>query len=78
MGQSTRRRFLGQIGSATAVIPGLRNISFGAGSEPTLPSASPQAAQGSPPAAFDLLIAGGRVIDPSQKGEDSYCTSLAA
>ena len=66
MGQSTRRRFLGQIGSATAVIPGLRNISFGAGSEPTLPSASPQAAQGSPSAAFDLLIAGGRVIDPSQ------------
>ena len=71
MTQSTRRRFLGQIGSAAVVIPGLRNLPFGAGSAPSSASASPQAAQGSPQASasasFDLLIAGGRVIDPSQK-----------
>jgi dihydroorotase len=71
MAQFTRRRFLGQIGSAAAVIPGLRNMPFGASAAPSPAAAFRQAAQGSPQASasasFDLLIAGGRVIDPSQK-----------
>src|SRR6266566_4196612 len=61
MPQSNRRAFLGQLGSAAAIaIPGLRTV-----------AASRQAAAASPQAAasasYDLLIAGGRVIDPSQK-----------
>jgi dihydroorotase len=60
MPKTTRRTFLGQLGSA-AVVPAL---------------ASPAAAQitgggqyrpGVPPAPYDLLIKGGRVIDPSQQ-----------
>jgi hypothetical protein len=59
--QSNRRAFLGQLGSAAALgIPGLRQA-----------AASPQAAAAAPQpsgsASFDLLIAGGRVVDPSQK-----------
>jgi dihydroorotase len=65
MSKSSRRTFLGQLGSATAMaipmgIPGLRQA-----------AASPQAAAAAPQpsasASYDLLIAGGRVIDPSQK-----------
>ena len=61
MAQSNRRAFLGQLGAAAAVgIPGLRQA-----------AASPQAAAAAPQpsasASYDLLIAGGRVIDPSQK-----------
>jgi len=70
MSQSNRREFLGQIGSAAMVIPALRNAPAGPGSEPSL-AASAQAGtstQGSAaPASYDLLIAGGRVVDPSQK-----------
>lgn len=58
MSQSTRRAFLGQIGSAAILLP-------------ELASAAPQTAAGSPQAlasaSYDLLIAGGRVVDPSQK-----------
>jgi dihydroorotase len=61
MTHSNRRVFLGQLGSAAALgIPGLRQA-----------AASPQAAAAAPqPSAspsYDLLIAGGRVVDPSQK-----------
>src|SRR6476660_5603815 len=60
MTHSNRRVFLGQLGSAAAMaIPGLRQT-----------AASPQAAAAAPQpssASYDLLIAGGRVIDPSQK-----------
>src|SRR5262245_39191674 len=69
MSESSRRTFLGLIGSAAAItIPGLREA--GVGSGPSLTAASPQAAAASLPsssASYDLLIAGGRVIDPSQK-----------
>ena len=82
MTQSSRRQFLGQIGSAAAVIPGFRSLPFGAGSAPLLASASPQAAQGSPQASasasFDLLIAGGRVIDPSQKLDAERDVAISA
>jgi dihydroorotase len=71
MSQSNRRAFLGQLGSAAMVIPGLRNMPFRLGSEPSRASASPQAAASAQApgasASYDLLIAGGRVIDPSQK-----------
>lgn len=59
-----RRAFLGQIGSAAIAIPGLDRF----GPELSQVAASPQAAAASPQtASYDLLIAGGRVIDPSQK-----------
>lgn len=71
MSRSNRREFLGQIGSAAIVIPGLRHLPFRVGSEPSRPSAFSQAAPASPQAlasaSYDLLIAGGRVVDPSQK-----------
>jgi dihydroorotase len=53
------------------VIPAIRNAPFGGGSETSPASAYAQAAapapQASAAASYDLLIAGGRVIDPSQK-----------
>src|SRR6266850_1848529 len=69
MSESTRRAFLGQIGSA-AIIPELRNVPFRTGPDPSPASASAQAAAAAPQvasASYDLLIAGGRVVDPSQK-----------
>ena len=65
MSKSSRRAFLGQLGSAAVVIPGLSSLPLGARS-----ASSPAAAvvQGSASSAsYDLLIAGGRVIDPGQK-----------
>jgi dihydroorotase len=71
MSQSTRRAFLGQIGSAAIAIPALGDVPFAVGPEPSQASASAQAAAASPQASasasYDLLIAGGRVVDPSQK-----------
>ncbi len=59
MARSTRRTFLGQFGAAAAVvIPGISSLPKEAG-------ASRAVAQGSV-ATYDLLIAGGRVIDPAQ------------
>jgi len=63
MSKSNRRTFLGQLCSAAIVIPELRAIPFRVGAEPA--SAAPQASASS--ASYDLLIAGGRVVDPSQK-----------
>ena len=55
---SNRRTFLGQLGAAAIAIPGLRYLQA--------PSSAAQApAPGS--VQYDLLITGGRVIDPSQK-----------
>jgi dihydroorotase len=56
MSKSNRRAFLGQLGAAAAIIPGLRNLQ--------VLSAAAQAPGGAP--SYDLLITGGRVIDPSQ------------
>src|SRR5256885_2013709 len=71
MSQSGRRTFLAQLGSAAIVIPQLRNVPFQVGSEPSPVSASPQGAASAQAsgasASYDLLIAGGRVVDPSQK-----------
>lgn len=65
MSKSDRRAFLGQLGSAAIVIPALRSLPFRVGSEPSPASASSQTSASS--ASYDLLIAGGRVVDPSQK-----------
>src|SRR5229473_883232 len=71
MSQSDRRTFLAQLGSAAIVIPELRNVPIGVGPEPSPASASPQTAASTQvpgsSASYDLLIAGGRVVDPSQK-----------
>ena len=77
MSQSDRRTFLAQLGSAAIVIPQLGHVPFRAGFEPSLASASPQAASSTQasgaPVSYDLLIAGGRVIDPSQKLSPGQC-----
>src|SRR5260221_5147154 len=65
MPDTSRRAFLGQLGAAAVTIPGLGAFAvrsgFGASS-----AAAPQQASGTS-AMYDLLIAGGRVIDPSQR-----------
>jgi dihydroorotase len=62
MSRPSRRAFLGTLGAAAVALPNLgsRPIRFGA----DLAAAAPVAGQG---ASYDLLIKGGRVIDPSQK-----------
>jgi dihydroorotase len=66
MSKSSRRAFLGQLGAAAAVIPELRPGRVGAAPSPA--AALPQTATSSTPSvSYDLLIAGGRVVDPSQK-----------
>ena len=55
MARSNRRTFLGQLGSAAIAIPALHSL------QTTAASAQPAGA-----ATYDLLIAGGRVIDPAQ------------
>jgi dihydroorotase len=65
MSETSRRAFLGQLGAAAVVIPGFRSQPFQGGSGPSPASASAQASASSAP--YDLLITGGRVVDPSQK-----------
>ncbi len=66
MSATSRRAFLGTIGSAL-ILPQVRDLSW-TGAKPALAQAAGQAAAG-PPAAvlYDLLITGGRVVDPSQQ-----------
>jgi dihydroorotase len=70
MSQSSRRAFLGQIGSAAFALPTLRSLPLRVGS-PSALAAAPQAGgaapQRAPSVLYDLLIAGGRVVDPAQK-----------
>src|SRR5262245_51706746 len=67
MSRSNRRQFLNQIGSAAIAIPTLSR----SGLDPVQSPASFQATGASPggpaSAIYDLLIAGGRVVDPAQK-----------
>jgi dihydroorotase len=61
MSRSSRRRFLGTLGAAVALPElGVPSIRFGAD------LAAAASAAGQAPAAYDLVIKGGRVIDPSQ------------
>ena len=61
MSESTRRTFLSQLGTA-ALLPAIGDWPVRVAS-----AALPQAAPAQAPAAYDLLIQGGRVIDPVQK-----------
>ena len=65
MSKSSRRAFLGQLGSAAVVIPGLSSLPLGARSGSSAAAAVVQESASS--ASYDLLVAGGRVIDPGQK-----------
>ncbi len=71
MSQPTRRAFLGQIGLAGMALPDLRTARYRAGTDlasatafPQLPGPTPQSMAS---ATYDVLIAGGRVVDPSQQ-----------
>src|SRR5215831_14233893 len=63
MAGSNRREFLGQVGSAAIAIPALKGLS-GADAAPSFQAGG--AAPGAASAMYDLLIAGGHVIDPAQ------------
>ena len=60
MSRSSRRAFLGTLGAAAVALPNLgsHTIQFGA----DLAAAAPAAGQAA--ATYDLLIRGGRVMDP--------------
>ncbi len=62
MGRTTRRAFLGQFGAAAVVMPGLGSLPSG----PRAPRAGATGQRSASGATYDLLIAGGRVIDPAQ------------
>ena len=59
----TRRDFLGTLGAAAAAVPALGSTALGAG--------------GQSPASYDLLIKGGRVLDPSQKLNGALDVAIA-
>ena len=66
MSKTSRRAFLGQLGSAAVVIPGLGALPLGARSASSRAAAA-AVQESASLASYDLLIAGGRVIDPGQK-----------
>ena len=59
----TRRDFLGTLGAAAAAVPALGSTALGAGGQAT--------------ASYDLLIKGGRVLDPSQKLNGALDVAIA-
>jgi len=63
MSRPSRRAFLGTLGAAAVALPELRSHSVRFGAD--LAAAAPAAGQAA--ASYDLLIKGGRVIDPSQQ-----------
>jgi dihydroorotase len=73
MSRSSRRTFLSTLGAVAAALPsgGFHTIRFGA----DLAAAAPAAGQAA--ASYDLLIRGGRVIDPSQKLSDERDVAIA-
>jgi dihydroorotase len=62
MERSTRRAFLGQLGAVAAVMPGLGSFPSRANVSPTFATGQDSVSE----ATYDLLITGGRVIDPLQ------------
>ena len=62
MSRSGRRTFIGTLGAAAVALPEFGARSLGLGDDGA--AAAPAAAQAS--ASYDLLIGGGRVIDPAQ------------
>ena len=73
MSETTRRAFLGTLGTAAVAVPALRSTILGAGGDRPAASARGQAA-----ASYDLLIKGGRVIDPSQKLNGQLDVAIAS
>lgn len=67
MSQSSRRAFLGQIGSTAVGLPALRHLPLGSDARDASFQTGAAAPQASGAALYDLLIRGGRVIDPAQK-----------
>jgi dihydroorotase len=67
MPRSSRRAFLGQIGSAAIAIPALNRADLERSQTTTSFQSAGASPGGSASAIYDLLIAGGRVVDPSQK-----------
>src|SRR5436190_24340822 len=65
MADRSRRAFLGQLGAAAVAIPGLGALAL-RGASGVAPAVAAQQASSSS-VMYDLLISGGRVIDPSQK-----------
>src|SRR5262245_14658194 len=66
MSRSNRRQFLNQIGSAAIAIPALSRSGLDGVHTASFQATGAQA--GNPASAvYDLLIAGGRVVDPAQK-----------
>ena len=64
MSKLSRRTFLGQFGATAAVIPGFGSLPLGGRASSRAAAAAVQGE--APVASYDLLIAGGRVIDPGQ------------
>ena len=62
MERSTRRAFLGQLGAVAAVMPGLGSFQKRTKVSPAFATEQESVSE----ATYDLLIAGGRVIDPAQ------------
>ena len=62
MARSTRRAFLGQLGAAAVIMPGLGSFPRGAKVSPAFATGQDSVSG----ATYDLLIAGGRVVDPAQ------------
>ena len=62
MARSTRRTFLGQLGAAAVVMPGLGSFQKRTKVSPAFATEQESVSE----ATYDLLIAGGRVIDPAQ------------
>src|SRR6185369_5862781 len=75
MSRSSRRAFLGTLGAAAVALPefGFRSIRFGA----DLSAAAPAAGQTAASSSYDLLIKGGRVMDPSQKLSGALDVAIA-
>ena len=72
MSGSSRRAFLGTLGAAAVVLPELgSSIRLGA----DLSAGAPAGGQAA--ASYDLLIKGGRVIDPSQKIKGAMDVAIA-
>lgn len=63
MSRSSRRAFLGTLGAAAVALPEFGSSTVRMGAD--LAAAAPAAGQAA--ASYDLLIKGGRVLDPSQK-----------
>ncbi len=67
MSKTSRRQFLQRLGASAFVLPQMGSVALGAAFQAGR-GAAPQTGRGAGPVpTFDLIIKGGRVIDPSQK-----------